>query len=433
MPDLKGSMDRSRLVYDWNRAGGEGRPRHEPVQLLDETLRDGLQSPSATTPTVEQRFELVCLMERLGIDTAVIGIPAAGPTARAEAEALARRIAEARLAVEPGLAARTLPGDIEPVVEISQRIGRTLEMTTFIGSSPIRQYVEDWDLSQMMRLTRDAVTMGVREGLRVTYVTEDTTRARPEDLVSLYGTAIQAGATRICACDTVGHATPEGAAAVVGFLAEFVERENPAVRIDWHGHQDRGLAVANSLAALRAGAHRVHGCGLGIGERVGNAPMDQLLVNLRLLGWIDRDLSALAEYVRRVALYAKVPIPDGYPVVGRDAFRTGTGGHAAAIVKARAKGDDWLADRVYSGVPAGIFGLKQVIEVGPMSGESNVAAWLKERGFPAGPSRVAAILRAAKSSDHVLTEPEIRAILAALPGESPEGARDARPASSVKS
>jgi 2-isopropylmalate synthase len=426
-------MDRSRLVYDWNRAAGEGRPRHVPVELVDETLRDGLQSPSAVAPSVDQRFELVCLMERLGVDTAVLGIPAAGSTARAEGEALARLVTEARLSIQPGFAARTLPADIEPVVEIAQRVGRVLEMTTFIGSSPIRQYVEDWDLSKMMKLTRDAVTMGVREGLLVTYVTEDTTRARPEDLVALYGTAIQAGATRICACDTVGHATPEGAGTLVGFLSEFVARENPNVRIDWHGHQDRGLAVANSLAALRAGAHRVHGCGLGLGERVGNAPMDQVLVNLRLLGWIDRDLSALAEYVRKVALYAQVPIPDGYPVVGRDAFRTGTGGHAAAIVKARAKGDDWLADRVYSGVPAGMFGLKQIIEVGPMSGESNVVAWLKERGLEVGHDRVAAILRAAKLANHVLSDAEIRAILDAFPeaGE-PAGPHDARPATSVK-
>ncbi len=211
-------------------------------------------------------------------------------------------------------------------------------------------------------------------------------------------------------------------------------RENPKVRIDWHGHQDRGLAVANSLAALRAGAHRVHGCGLGLGERVGNAPLDQVLVNLRLLGWIDRDLSALAEYVQKVALYARVPIPDGYPVVGRDAFRTGTGGHAAAIVKARAKGDDWLADRVYSGVPAGMFGLKQIIEVGPMSGESNVVSWLKDRGVEAEGGRVAAILRAAKLANHVLADAEIRAILGALPeaGE-PEEPRDANPPASVKS
>ncbi len=411
-------MDPQRLVYDWNRTAGEGRPRHIPVELVDETLRDGLQSPSAVTPTLDEKFELIVLMEELGIDTAVVGIPAAGGSSREDVEWLVRRMTEAGLAIRPGCAARTLASDIEPIVAISQRVGRTLEMTTFIGSSPIRQYVEGWDLSRMMKLTRDAVSMGVREGLRVTYVTEDTTRARPEDLVALYGTAIAAGASRICVCDTVGHATPEGTAALVGFLGEFVARENPDVRIDWHGHQDRGLSIANSLAALRAGAHRVHGCGLGVGERVGNTPLDLLLVNLQLLGWIDRDLSAIPRYVSKVSAIVRVPIPDGYPVVGRDAFRTGTGVHAAAIVKARAKGDDWLADRVYSGVPAAMVGLAQVIEVGPMSGESNVIFWLKERGLAPTVPLVAALYRAAKASDHVLSEAEIRAILSAVPASA---------------
>jgi 2-isopropylmalate synthase len=415
-------MDPQRLVYDWNRAAGEGRPRHIPVELLDETLRDGLQSPSAVMPTLDEKFELLVLMERLGIDTAIIGIPAAGGSSHEDVEWLVRRMTEEGLSLMPGCAARTLAPDIEPIIGISQRVGRALEMTTFIGSSPIRQYVEDWELSRMMKLTRDAVTLGVRNGLHVTYVTEDTTRARPEDLVALYGTAIAAGASRICICDTVGHATPEGAATLVGFLAEFVARENPAVRIDWHGHEDRGLSVANSLAALRAGAHRVHGCGLGVGERVGNTPLDQILVNLQLLGWIDRDLSALATYVGKISAYLKVPIPDGYPVVGRDAFRTGTGVHAAAIVKARAKGDDWLADRVYSGVPAGMVGLTQVIEVGPMSGESNVFFWLRERAIDPTPERVAVLYRAAKASDHVLSEAEIRTVLSALPDSTPAGA-----------
>jgi isopropylmalate/homocitrate/citramalate synthase len=407
-------MDPQRLVYDWNRAAGEGRPRHAPVELLDETLRDGLQSPSAVKPTLDEKFELLVLMESLGIDTAVIGIPAAGGSAGADVEWLARRMTEAGLAIRPGCAARTLASDIEPIIGISQRVGRALEMTTFIGSSPIRQYVEDWELSRMMKLTRDAVSLGVRNGLDVTYVTEDTTRARPEDLVALYGTAIAAGASRICVCDTVGHATPEGAATLVGFLAEFVAQENPDVRIDWHGHEDRGLSVANSLAALRAGAHRVHGCGLGLGERVGNTPLDQLLVNLQLLGWIDRDLSSLATYIAKISAYVKVPIPDGYPVVGRDAFRTGTGVHAAAIGKARAKGHDWLADRVYSGVPAAMVGLTQIIEVGPMSGESNVVCWLRDRGIEPTPERVSVLYRAAKASDHVLTEPELRAVLSTL-------------------
>jgi 2-isopropylmalate synthase len=407
-------MDPKDLIYDWNAAGGAIRPAHTPVELADETLRDGLQSPSVVSPTIEQKLELLHLMDDLKIDIADIGLPGAGAHVQVQVERLAREIADRRMSIQAYCAARTVAADILPIVEISQRVGMKIEIAAFIGSSPIRQYAEGWNIGQMVKLTQDAVALGVKNGCPVNYVTEDTTRAKPEDLKALYGAAIQAGASRICVCDTVGHATPEGVSALIHFIAEFVEGENPAVKIDWHGHQDRGLAVPNSITALRAGAHRVHACGLGVGERVGNTPMDQLLVNLQLLGWIEKDLSMLADYVSRVSRYTKVPIPYSYPVLGRDAFRTGTGVHAAAIIKARSKGHDWLADRVYSGVPAGMVGLHQVIEIGPMSGESNVVFWLQEHGIEPTPERVKALFRAAKQSDHVLSEIEIQAVLGAM-------------------
>ncbi len=407
-------MDPKDLIYDWNAAGGSIRPAHTPVELADETLRDGLQSPSVVSPTIEQKLELLHLMDDLKIDIADIGLPGAGAHVQVQVERLAREIVEQRMSLQAYCAARTVAADILPIVEISQRVGMKIEIAAFIGSSPIRQYAEGWDIRQMVKLTQDAVALGVTNGCPVNYVTEDTTRANPADLKALYGSAIQAGASRICVCDTVGHATPEGVSALIHFIAELVERENPAVKIDWHGHQDRGLAVPNSITALRAGAHRVHACGLGVGERVGNTPMDQLLVNLQLLGWIEKDLSMLAEYVSRVSRYTKVPIPDSYPVLGRDAFRTGTGVHAAAIIKARSKGHDWLADRVYSGVPAGMVGLHQVIEIGPMSGESNVVFWLQEHSIEPTAERVKALFRAAKQSDHVLSEIEIQAVLGAM-------------------
>jgi len=412
-------MDPSRLIYDWNTSAGPVLPAHTPVEIADETLRDGLQSPSVVSPTIGQKLELLHLMDDLRIDVADIGLPGAGPHVVAQVERLAREIVDQRLSIRAYCAARTVAADILPVVEISQRTGLSIEVAAFIGSSPIRQYAEGWDLARMVQLTEEAVSLGVRNGLPVNYVTEDTTRANPEDLKALYGAAIQAGASRVCVCDTVGHATPEGVENLIRFIAEFVRQENPAVKIDWHGHHDRGLSVPNSIVALRAGAHRVHACGLGVGERVGNTPMDQLLVNLQLFGWIDRDLSKLAEYVSKVSEYTKVPIPDNYPVLGRDAFRTGTGVHAAAIIKARSKGHDWLADRVYSGVPAGMVGLHQVIEVGPMSGESNVVFWLEEHGVEPSRERVTAVFRAAKESDHILSEKEIHAVLAAL-GEGTE-------------
>jgi 2-isopropylmalate synthase len=402
----------SELIYDWNRAGGAATPARGRVELDDETLRDGLQSPSVRSPSVEKKLEILHLMEALGIDSADIGLPGAGPHVVAAVERLAGEIAREGMKIRPNCAARTVAADILPIVEISQRVGIPIEIACFIGSSPIRQYAEDWDLDRMLRMTEEAVALGVREGLPVMYVTEDTTRAHPDHIRRLYEAAIRAGASAVCVCDTVGHATPDGVRNLIRFICGVVETANPNVRIDWHGHQDRGLGVTNALWALEAGAHRVHACALGIGERVGNTPMDQLLVNLQLLGWIDRDLSRLADYCEAVSDATGVRIPDNYPIVGRDAFRTGTGVHAAAIIKARRKGEDWLADRVYSGVPASMIGRRQQIEVGPMSGLSNVQCWLESRGLEARPDLVDAIFQRAKASDQVLSDEEIFAVVA---------------------
>src|SRR5215470_9867346 len=337
-------MDERELIHDWNDAGERwDKPLHR-IQFDDETLRDGLQSPSVRSPSIDDKLRALHLMERLGIDTADIGLPGAGPHVVADVRRLAQEIASQRLRIRANCAARTLRQDIAPVIEISQQVGMPIEVCTFIGSSPIRQYAENWTVDLMVQHTEEAVSFAVSHGLPVMYVTEDTVRARPDTLRRLFLTAIGAGAQRLCLCDTVGHATPTGAANLVRFAKQVVLESGAEVGLDWHGHSDRGLAVANTIAAIRAGASRVHGCAIGIGERVGNTPMDQLLVNLRLLGWIDNDLSALSDYCERTSEGTGVPIPVNYPVVGADAFRTGTGVHAAAVIKAFKKGDRWLAD-----------------------------------------------------------------------------------------
>jgi isopropylmalate/homocitrate/citramalate synthase len=407
-------MDERDLIHDWNEAGERWDKPAFRIQLDDETLRDGLQSPSVRTPSIEDKLAILHLIDRLGIDTADIGLPGAGPHVVHDVMRLAQEIASAKLRVRANCAARTLRQDITPVIEVSQKVGIPIEVCTFIGSSPIRQYAENWTIETMVEHTRDAVSFAVSHQLPVMYVTEDTVRARPEALRQLFLTAIEAGASRLCLCDTVGHATPTGAANLVRFALEVVKESGTSVELDWHGHSDRGLAVINTLSAIRAGVTRVHGCAIGIGERVGNTPMDQLLVNLRLLGWIDNDLTALTEYCERVSATTDVPIPPNYPVVGRDAFRTGTGVHAAAVIKAYRKGQEWLADRVYSGVPAGLVGRRQEIEVGPMSGESNVVYWLESRGIEPSTERVKAVFLRAKSVDRVLTDLEIHAVLSAL-------------------
>ena len=409
-------MEDRELIFDWNEEGERWEKPSFPVQFDDETLRDGLQSPSVRSPAIEDKLATLHLMDRLGIDTADIGLPGAGPHVVRDVTRLAQEIRDARLGIRANCAARTLRHDIEPVVEVSQKVGIPIEVCTFIGSSPIRQYAENWTLDTMLRHTEDAVTFAVSQDLPVMYVTEDTVRARPEQLRQLFLTAIRCGAKRLCLCDTVGHATPTGAANLVRFALEVVRESQAEVELDWHGHSDRGLAVINTIAAIRAGATRVHGCAIGIGERVGNTPMDQLLVNLKLLGWIENDLTALPEYCEIVARTTGVPVPPNYPVVGRDAFRTGTGVHAAAVIKAFRKGEDWLADRVYSGVPASLVGRRQEIEVGPMSGESNVIFWLQSRGLEVTPERVKAVFDRAKSVDRVLTDREIQAVVDTVSG-----------------
>ncbi|HEX5724103.1 MAG TPA: LeuA family protein [Longimicrobiaceae bacterium] len=417
-------MQETELIHDWNTLPGAfDYSTRRGVQLDDETLRDGLQSPSVTDPEIGDKLRLLHLMAELGIAAADIGLPGAGPRAVRDVEALAREIADHRLPVEPNCAARTVLADVRPVVEVSQRVGIPIEVATFIGSSPIRQYAEDWTLDQMLRATEEAVSFAVGEGLPVMYVTEDTTRARPEVIKALYTTAIECGARRICLADTVGHATPHGVRQLIRFVREeIVAPSGEEVKIDWHGHRDRGLAVANCLAAIEEGAHRIHGTALGIGERCGNAEMDLLLVNLKLLGLHDRDLSRLSEYVALASSACRVDLAYNWPVFGADAFRTGTGVHAAAIIKAESKGDAWLADRIYSGVPAAWFGLHQVIEISPMSGLSNVRYWLRVHGFDADDEGLCThVFEAAKRADHTFTDDEVRALCAAYHGAAGRG------------
>ena len=399
------------LVYDWNNIQPSIRAPQRHIGFDDETLRDGLQSPSVREPTVEKKIELLHLMNALDIDTADIGLPGAGGTHAAGVERLAKEIANQKLKIRPNCAARTHRSDIIPVVEISQRAGIPIEACTFIGSSSVRFFAEDWTLDKLLKLTEDAVSFAVGEGVPVMYVTEDTTRADPETLRALYTTAIRCGAKAVCVCDTVGHSTPDGARAVVSFVKGIIEEQGGNVRLDWHGHQDRGLGVINSIAAIEGGADQVHGSALGMGERVGNTPMDQLLVNLKLMGWIDNDLSLLGKYCATASSACDWPIPHNYPVFGRDAFRTGTGVHAAAVIKSYKKGNRELADLVYSGVPAGQFGLEQVIEIGPMSGKSNVIYWLEKRGIEPSEERVNRIYEHAKKASSILEEEDIRQLV----------------------
>src|ERR1700687_1293672 len=279
-------------IYDWNVAAAPLIPPGTRILLNDETLRDGLQNPSVYDPSTEEKIETLPLMESLGIDSLNIGLPGAGARAVAHTEALAREIATNRMKIRPNAAARTVEADIRPISELSQRVGIAIEAATFLGSSPIRRLVEDWTVDHLERTAKNAVKFAVNHNLPSMYVTEDTVRTDRDTVKRLYSAAIRSGARAIVLCDTVGHATQQGAYNLVKFvMEEVVKPAGENIRVDWHGHCDRGLAIANSLWAVAAGAHQVHAAANSLGERVGNTPMELMLVNLRLMGLIEHDLS----------------------------------------------------------------------------------------------------------------------------------------------
>ncbi|HLV21658.1 MAG TPA: 2-isopropylmalate synthase [Polyangiaceae bacterium] len=397
------------LIYDWNEIGGKIRPFVPEVELLDETLREGLQNPSVRDPKVEEKLALVELMAQLGIHWVNLGLPASSQRAFDDCLTLCREITARRLKIQLACAGRTMEGDIAPIIELSQRAGVPIAVYAFVGSSPIRALAEEWDLSLIRRYSAEAIDLGVRASLPVTFVTEDTSRSRPEVLAELFQLAVDHGASRLCLCDTVGHATPDGVKNLIQFTRSLVASMGAEVGIDWHGHNDRGLALANALYALKYGADRVHGTALGLGERVGNAPMELLALNLKLLGVLgeDQDLTHLRDYCLTASHAFGWEIPINYPLIGRDAFRTATGVHAAAIRKAQAKGRAWLADRIYSGVPAGMIGRTQEICIGHMSGASNVVFWLQSRGIEPEEGLVRRILAHAKASHTILDDEQV--------------------------
>ena len=412
-------MDEQGLIYDWNTVDYEivRESRNHPHELWfdDETLRDGLQSPSARNPEINQKLELIDYMEALGIQKADLGLPGAGPFHVGHIDAMLSHMGENGYELRPGCAVRTVVSDIEPLVDLQAKHERQIQASAFLGTSPIRQYAEGWTMEKILSTAEKAVTFAVDNDIPVMFVTEDTTRSKPDEIKAVYTRALELGADRICVCDTCGHVTPNGVRKLLTFIQDEVIVDSgfkrSDIEVNWHGHQDRGLGVANNLAAYEAGADVIHGTALGVGERAGNAPLDQTLVNLSLMGVISNDLTMLNEYMRKAHEYVEVALPRNYPVFGEDAFETGTGVHASAVIKAMKKGNHWLADRVYSGVPAADYGLEQVIRIGHMSGRSNIIWWLQNNDYEASEELVSYMFEVAKSQRRLMSDDEVHAAI----------------------
>ncbi|GAA3600536.1 hypothetical protein [Kribbella ginsengisoli] len=378
------------------------------VTFFDETLRDGIQAPGVATPTVDQKIELMELIHRTGIRAADLGYPGSSPAALSECHEMA---ASAAPDMAVCFAGRTHPTDVRAICEIAQRSGRPVDAYIFIGVSPIRQYVEEWDADFIMRTIRAAGRECQRGGAEFVLVLEDAVRCTREVLSAIFAVALDIGVGRLALCDTVGAAAPAAAADLIRWTAEYFTSRDHAVALDWHGHNDRGLALANSMAALAAGCDRVHGTILGVGERAGNTAIDQLIVNSWLDGGRQYDLQALSEYGTYASEVLRFDVPSNYPALGRDVFKTSAGIHAAAILKAHEKQDEEAKDSVYSSIPARLLGREQEVVIDSSAGASNVKYWLAVRGLQADDAAIRQVLTAAKSQRHPMNDEEVRQAL----------------------
>ena len=341
-------------IFDWNTelqgSPGSAPLRGEPaaaesadlrfglhaggVQIVDETLRDGLQNGSGVNPPIAHKVDLLHAMAHIGVDVVSVGLPAAGARYAEDTFHLCREIRDARLPLRATAAARTVVADVQGIARAAERAGIPIEVYSFIGSSPIRHYTEGWDMAFLVDSVRKSTEEAVRAGLPFCLVTEDTTRAHPDTLRTLFRTAIDAGATRLCLCDTTGHVTPYGVAELIAFTrAEIAALGVKGIQLDWHAHNDRGLSVATALWAASAGVNRVHGTGLGVGERVGNSSLELLVENLGLLGArapVARDrLIAYCELAARALSWA---IPDDHPIAGSRFRKEHAQSHAYRVV-----------------------------------------------------------------------------------------------------
>jgi 2-isopropylmalate synthase len=329
-------------MYDWNAnapstadAGRQNAPEHSAlrrrfgqgpknVAVVDETLRDGLQSAAGFQPDASLKIDLLYAMHEIGVDVVSVGLPAAGKQNAEDCYLLCREIVRSKMRIIPTAAARTVVSDVQGVARAAERAGIPIEVYSFIGSSPIRLFVEGWDLDFLIRAITSSAREATAAGLPFCLVTEDTTRSNPDVLRTLYKCAVDAGASRICLCDTTGHVTPYGIEALVDFARATLDGFGAThVQLDWHGHNDRGIGLPNAIWAATFGVDRVHGTGLGVGERVGNTNLELLVDNLGEVGARPRPShTRLVEYCELASRALQHPIPKDHPIAGANTRNT---------------------------------------------------------------------------------------------------------------
>ncbi|MDE7432358.1 MAG: LeuA family protein [Lachnospiraceae bacterium] len=399
--------EKNKYIYEWNDDCFFDRR----IKVHDETLREGIQN-LGTDITLKEKKAYIDSISRLPVASICLGYPASSKKIYDEIDLLIPYIQAKKSNISISCAARTTIGDIEPIARLSQKYGCNIKVNAFIGTSQIRQYIEQWDIRHICSLVREAVNYANLNGIETCIITEDSTRTSPEILKTVYLTAIESGCKNICFCDTVGYADCTGIKKLFKFVHKEIIKNNDQILIEWHGHNDRGMALENALIAALIGANMIHTTSFGIGERCGNTPLELFLLNLAVMGDIrmSDSLKMITDHCRKISELFNWQIPNNYPVWGENSFSTVSGIHAAAIYKALDMEGN-LGEKVYSFIEPSILGRHQEIKINYMSGKSNILYWMKKNMIKPDDKLVEDILKKAKTSTTPLSDETIWAII----------------------
>ena len=384
------------LVEDYHPATAPQRHLPESLVLWDETLRDGEQMPGVHF-SPEEKVEIAALLSEVGVGVLNAGIPV---VSEEEARAV-RLVADAGLKAKVLAAARTVPRDVDAVIASGAS-----HIAIFIAASEVHlRYKLKMTQAEVLRASLDAVRQAKSAGLHVAFVTEDTVRAPFDFVERLYRAVQDAGADRLVVADTVGIMTP---LTFRWYLTEFIRRVQPR-DLSVHCHNDFGLATANTLTAIECGARAPHVCVNGLGERAGNASLEEVVVALEALYGVRTGIRTerLLELSRLVEDRAGVPVAANKAIVGYNAFSHEAGIHTHGVLAHTLTYEPIQPERV---------GQERRLILGKHTGRAAVVEKLKERGLVATDPQLGELVRRIKAVSEAETKGDVAAFVRAYRG-----------------
>ena len=365
-----------KLLTDWNE---KKTFKNKSIVIEDDTLRDGLQSALLRIPNYFEKKELVTLAHASRIKYVMLGFPGASEDAYHECRLLVQFIRDMQWPLVPRLLGRANQSDMAAICRLQEETGVPLQADFFINICALRLKVEGWNLATITQMIHQASEQLDRHGVSYSISLEDATRSDTSIIEKMLCTIVNTKAIAIVLCDTVGACLPSGVANLLRFVKKTIAAHNSHIFQWWHGHNDRGLALANALCALDHGIDGISGTFLGIGERSGNICIEQIMLHLNQYYGSAYCLDSARQYCSLLSRYTEYTMPINQPLFGNQSFTTTAGTHIRALEKAKRFGTG-AHDLLYSSVAAHDLGRQQQIMLGPMSGRSAVKSVLEQIG-----------------------------------------------------